>query len=93
MGDIIIIIFHSKKLGSNNDQTKFGHDYKHNQIYAYKILFLHHDIRGVEMNGDRNHHGSLWYPNNMSFYQISITNTSIGSSNNNSNVSFSISSS
>jgi hypothetical protein len=93
MGDIIIIIFHSKKLGSNNDQTKFGHDYKHNQIYAYKILFLHHDIRGVEMNGSRSHHGSLRYPSNMSFYQISITNTSIGSSNNNSNVSFSISSS
>jgi hypothetical protein len=66
MGDIIIIIFHSRKLGSKNDQ-------KHNQRYAYKILFLHHDIRGVEMNGYMSHHGSLQYPSNMNFYQISIT--------------------
>jgi hypothetical protein len=72
MDDFIFILFHSRRSRSKNDQIEFGHNQKHNQRFAYKILFLHHDICSIEMNGGRSHHGSLWYLDNMNLIKSQL---------------------
>jgi hypothetical protein len=69
---ILLLLLHSRRLRSKNDQAEFGHDQKHNQGFAYKISFLHHDICATEMNADKSHHGSLWNPNSSSMIKFQI---------------------
>jgi hypothetical protein len=64
MGDLLL--FHSRRSGSKNEQAELGHDQKHSRGSACKILFLHHDIRATEMNAGRNHHGNSRSPSRSS---------------------------
>lgn len=36
------------------------------------MLFLHHDIHTIEMNGGKRHYGSLRYPSNMNFIKSQL---------------------
>jgi hypothetical protein len=67
-----LILLHSRRSRSKNDQAKFGGDQKHSQGSAYKILFFHHDICATEMNAGRRHHGSLWNPNSSTLIKFQI---------------------
>ncbi len=64
MGDLLLL--HSRRSGSKNEQAEFGHDQKHSRGSACKILFLHHDICATEINAGRNHHGSSRNPSRSS---------------------------
>jgi hypothetical protein len=72
MDDLIIYFFHSRRSWSKNDKKEFGHDQKHSQRSTYKMLFLHHDIHTIEMNGGKRHYGSLRYPSNMNFIKSQL---------------------
>ncbi len=64
MGDLLLL--HSRRFGSKNEQAEFGHDQKHSRGSACKILFLHHDICATELNAGRNHRGSSRNPSRSS---------------------------
>ncbi|CAM6010905.1 unnamed protein product [Sphagnum balticum] len=66
MGDFLLLLLHSRRSGSKNEQAEFGRDQKHSRGSACKILFLHNDICATEMNAGRNHHGSSRNPSRSS---------------------------